>query len=299
MDGRALRDSLKAHAKERGIDTLEFFRRFAMERLVVRLAEIDTDDRIAMKGGIIWLLNKELVAHARPTADLDVHFHAPKSHAEVIGLIEEARLFDAGDAVTFEVGKAHVLQHQGDHDGLRVYLRAWIGPARADFHVDVGFGGRKPAFIQKVEFGSLHPRLRGSSILMLPLEYIAAEKFAAVMQHGMGNTRLKDFNDLFVLADWKLDDDKLAEAVVFTFEDKGHTIPRGERTTGLTQAYAVAKQPAWTAWLRGARREDMMPADFGDVVEKVAAFADRSFLLGHVRSVGNGLGDGALVTIGR
>lgn len=276
VDGDGLADSIKQRAKARGIDPLEAMRRYAMERLIVRLRAADDGDRTVLKGGMLWWLTEKLRGDARPTTDIDIHFHEPVSHEVVLKLIETAGNVGVDDGCRFDFHGAKPLEHTGEHEGLRVKVRSWIGAKFVDFHIDVGFGGRRPAGIEPTAFDSMHPKVAGGSMLMVPLEYVAAEKLHAIVKLGMKNTRLKDYNDLFVMSGMKLDGERLAEAVMATFEDRVTDLPEA-LPEGFSRAFAGKSANEWKGWLVASGRDGRMPGDFETVVRGVAAFAEKAF----------------------
>jgi len=287
MDGQRLTDSLRNRFKAQGIGTQETWIRFAIERLTVRLVAADEEERLLVKGGMLWWLKAALREHARPTTDLDVHVHAKDGHVlsseEVGDLFRTAATHvQVNDGCTFEIKRTHPLRHTEDHEGLRVHVRCRIGKTAIDFHVDVGFGGRRPSWATKVKFDSMHPELEGVTILAYPLEYMVADKVHSIWKHAEKNTRVKDFNDLFVLASMPLDEDRLAEAVRVVFEDHDVAVPESvDALPGLGAAYAIRMQADWQEWTVRANRAHAMPADFRVVVGRVREIAARALEAGH------------------
>lgn len=276
--GNKIAESIRQRAKNAGIDPFEASRRFAMERLIVRLAAADDEQRLMLKGGMLWWLQADLQPFARPTIDMDIHLHIPESHEDVIQLFEVAKSIEVDDGCRFEFTKMRKLEHTGEHEGLRVNIRGFIGDKFFDFHTDIGFGGRRPDYVVPTEFGSQHPKLPGSQILMAPLEYVVAEKLSAIVKIGMENTRMKDYNDILVLSTMNLDDDKLSDALRFTFEDRNQDIPTDvEDVEGLSNAYVSNHQEDWERWFKQAKRTGKVPEDFGTVVATVKSFASDIF----------------------
>lgn len=67
------------------------------------------------------------------------------------------------------------------------------------------------------------PRLR-----VHPRESVVAEKFEAMVNPGIVNTRVKDFYDVWVLSrEFSFDGSKLASALAGTFARRGTTLPDG------------------------------------------------------------------------
>ena len=104
-----------------------------------------------------------------------------------------------------------------------------------------------------------------------PYETVIAEKFQAMVALGLANSRLKDFYDIWILAqthDFK--DDRLAQAIAATFARRKTEVPT-ERPDGLTAAFAndPSKQQQWAAFVEEVT---INPGTLADVVEGLAVF---------------------------
>lgn len=273
--GDQIAESIRQRAKNTGFDPLDAMRRYVMERFIVRLNIADKAEKVVLKGGMAWWLQPELAEHARSTYDVDIHLHVPEKHEDVVSLFQKAQEIDCSDGCRFEFKKIRKLEHSGDHEGLRVMVRAYIGSKFVDFHSDIGFGGTKPSNLKATSFQSMHPRVSGGSILMTPPEFVVSEKLSAIIKNGMTNTRIKDYNDLYVLAEIGIDASDLVYALDTTFTDRNQDVPTDSADiVGLSEEYASANQEAWTRWLVQSNRTSKMPQDFREVLSKVSAFAD-------------------------
>ena len=126
--------------------------------------------------------------------------------------------------------------------------------------VDVGFGDaltpppkREPLAVL-LDFPA--PRL-----LTCPWETVIAEKFEALVDLGMANSRMKDLFDLgYLSATLALDGAVLAGAIDATFKRRRTSLP-AETPVGLSRAFGSdpVKQTQWRAFVRrlrgGAGRE--------------------------------------------
>ncbi len=84
-----------------------------------------------------------------------------------------------------------------------------------------------------------------------PQYAVIAEKLEAIVSLGMGNTRMKDYFDLWVLARHaEINDAILAQAVHATFARRGTRIPGGI-PVGLADGFASdrRKKQQWEAFL--------------------------------------------------
>jgi hypothetical protein len=129
---------------------------------------------------------------------------------------------------------------------------AGLDGARVRLQIDVGFGDAVDA--QRIEFPALldgdGPVLRG-----YPPESSIAEKLQAMVTLGLGNSRMKDFLDIWTLAtthEFRLS--VLSAAVRATFERRQTALPR-EPPLALTREFweYPDKQTQWRAFRRKLR----------------------------------------------
>ena len=100
---------------------------------------------------------------------------------------------------------------------------------------------------------------------------MVAEKFEALSSLGIANSRMKDYFDLWILAQHTdFDGDTLRQAIRATF-DRRKTALAGEVPFGLTAAFAqdAQKQAQWQAFLRKIRLEALA---LNDIIEALADF---------------------------
>ena len=97
------------------------------------------------------------------------------------------------------------------------------------------------------------PKLRA-----YPVATVVAEKFHAMTVLGLGNSRMKDFHDLRIIASrFEIETDLLARAIAATFERRKTPIPEGVPIAlGAEFATDKAKQGQWAAFLRRNRLDD-------------------------------------------
>lgn len=157
--------------------------------------------------------------------------------------------------------KGAAIREENIYDGVRLTLRAMLGKARIPLQIDIGFGDAVTPDPELIEYpvmlGLPAPRLRAYC-----RETVIAEKFHALVDLGLRNTRLKDFYDLWVLAGkYEFDGAVFAETLRATFERRRTPLP-AEIPLGLTADFADAsrKQQQWQAFLRrGKLRAGELP----------------------------------------
>jgi hypothetical protein len=156
--------------------------------------------------------------------------------------------------VAFDIAglEAAPIREDLEYGGVRVRTQATIAGARIPIQVDVGFGDAiTPGPIEIV-----YPALLDAPAAHLrayPIETVVAEKFHALAVRGITNSRLKDYYDLWLIADtFELDRAPLAAAVRQTFERRETALPQ-EKPTGLSEAYVETWGDQWRTFLTRER----------------------------------------------
>jgi hypothetical protein len=118
-----------------------------------------------------------------------------------------------------------------------VLLTARLGTAILRLQIDVGFGDAITPAPVITEF----PSILGQSLPRIrtyPRETVVAEKFEAVVQLGMTNSRMKDYYDLwFMSRHFEFEGSTLAAAVRATFSAVGRAAASNRRVISSMNEY--------------------------------------------------------------
>jgi hypothetical protein len=105
------------------------------------------------------------------------------------------------DGLTFDPSSVRVaeIRETQEYGGFRVLLTAMLGTAVLPLQIDVGFGDAITPAPTTADYPSIlgQPRPR---IRVYPRETVVAEKFEAMVQLGMTNSRMKDYYDLWFIS---------------------------------------------------------------------------------------------------
>ena len=158
------------------------------------------------------------------------------------------------------------IREETDYGGLRIHPTAKLETAEIPVQVDVGFGDVVTPAPEDVDFPVLldlpAPRLRA-----YPKETVVAEKFEAMVSLELGNSRMKDFYDLWTLALlFPFEGDFLTAAIEATFARRSTPIPKGI-PVALTEQFAegTGKQAQWKAFCRRSVLRGTAPSLLGVV----------------------------------
>jgi len=239
-------------AKAQGVDFNQVLVRFALERILYRLAESQHAPNFLLKGALLFTLWYDMPHRATRDADLlglgtnDLHAVA-KTFRDVVAVsADDGIVFDQTSVLVEEIRK------EAGYGGVRVIMAGELARARCKVQIDVGFGDAvTPAPVDSV-YPVLLDDLPAPRLRTYPTYTVVAEKLHAIALLGITNSRLKDYFDLSVLLEREnLDADLLAKAIQATFERRGMKMP--ERVPiGLTDefAHAPSRQSLWLTFLK-------------------------------------------------
>ncbi|WP_422022243.1 nucleotidyl transferase AbiEii/AbiGii toxin family protein [Pyruvatibacter mobilis] len=268
--GASVRARLFRISKDKGQNFELILTRYAIERLLYRLAQSRYADRFVLKGAM--LLMTWFDEPFRGTRDLDLLGYGDPAPEGLVDMFKEVLSANEQDGVLFDAHGVRISRIREDnlYGGLRIRTTADIGGARIAVNVDVGFGDATEPAAELLNYPVLldmpAPRLRGYA-----RETVVAEKFQAMVALGMTNSRMKDYYDLWVLShSFDFDRSRLAGAISATFARRKTAIPE-EIPDALTPAFAelTVKQQQWESFKRNVSID---PGPLRDVVSTLEAF---------------------------
>src|ERR1700686_4932785 len=119
------------------------------------------------------------------------------------------------------------IKEDDEYDGVRIKLLADLAGAWIPMQIDIGFGDAVYPEPELVSFPVLLP-MEAPLIRAYPREASIAEKFHAMVMLDIRNSRMKDFYDIWFMANtWTFDMAPLRNAIVASFERRRSTVPTG------------------------------------------------------------------------
>ncbi len=271
----SVRQRLLNIIRETGDDANLVWTRYGTERLLYRLSASEHAGEFILKGAMLFLVWTG--QSYRPTADMDFLGHGEDSSERLADLFRSVCCTDVEpDGLVFDASTVKVKPIREDqaYQGKRITLSAFLGKARIPIQVDVGFGDVVTPQAEEISYPTLldfpAPRIRAC-----PRETVVAEKFQAMVMLGIANSRMKDFYDLYVLAqDFDFDGKTLVQAISATFKRRKTDIPV-DPPLALTDEFSRddTKSVQWTAFVRRSGLEACVP-EFPEVLSHL-----RNFLL--------------------
>ena len=247
----SIRQRLKNHAKESGESFNLILVRFGLERLLYRITATQPKDLFVLKGGALFYCWTEKLH--RPTRDIDLLGTGDPSPERFLEIFTEVISADCEDGLLFNKDSLMVdtMKDDQQYSGLRVSLVAYLENARINLQIDIGFGDVTVPDPEIVEFPVLLD-FPAPNIWAYKKETVIAEKFQAMVDLGIANSRMKDFFDLYTFAlNFEFDSRELTEAILATFERRETEIPR-ELPLALTPEFSRNddKQKQWTSFAK-------------------------------------------------
>ena len=271
----SIRARLLALAQSKGEDYQRVLGRYAVERFLYRLGRSPYRDKFALKGATLFTL---WTGHTyRPTKDLDLLGRGSSSAiGEVETTIRAICEIQDQDGIVFasESVEGTKIKEDDEYDGVRIKLLADLAGARIPMQIDIGFGDAVYPEPELASFPVLLP-MEAPLIRAYPREASIAEKFHAMVVLDIRNSRMKDFYDIWFVANtWTFDMASLRNAILASFEGRGSTTPTGV-PFALTDDFLndPQKTQQWSAFVN---RLD--PGEKAPSLEEVGAVL-RAFLL--------------------
>ena len=247
----SIRARLRNKTRDVGTDFQLFLVRYACERFLYRLGASAERGQCILKGAT--LLGFWMEEPYRATRDVDLLALGENNEEAVRKVITTiCNVPCPQDGLDFDLNSLQVSpvrEHQGK-GGQRARLTAYLGKARIPVQVDFGFGDVVTPGVEEVQLPILIDGVPAPLLQIYPQVTTIAEKFQAMVQLGGGNSRMKDFHDIWALSEtFAFDGAELQEAVAGCFKQRGTKLSAEIPEALATAFYAdVARQELWQAY---------------------------------------------------
>lgn len=247
----SVRQRLLNRSRKTGEDYNLLLTHYGIERLLYRLSLSEHTDRFVLKGAMLFTIWTGSIY--RPTRDLDLLGLGDSSAEHLVEVFCSLCALDAkDDGLVFDDKSVRCEEIRGDqaYTGQRVKLTALLEKARIDLQVDIGFGDAVTPDAKRHSYPTLldHP---APVIFSYPPETVVAEKLEAMVSLGMGNSRMKDFYDVWtLLQNFDLDENVMRDAIGATFKRRRTKCPA---TIPIAMSHEFASDPTknrqWRAFI--------------------------------------------------
>ena len=245
----SIRDRLLKRARAEGADFQLFLDRYACERFLYRLGQSDLRERLILKGAT--LLSIWMDEPYRSTRDIDLLAMGANDEDTIRSVMETVCTLPCpGDGLDFDLDSLSVRPiRQGQvYEGQRARMPALLGNARATVQVDFGFGDAVTP--QRARIPTLIDDLPAPELRVYPLVSVIAEKFEAMVNLGLRNTRMKDFYDIWALSEaFDIGGPALLDAVARCFDRRGTEWAQWAPNPLTPESYSdTERQYLWRAY---------------------------------------------------
>lgn len=270
----SVRARLLALAQSTGEDYQRVLGRYAIERFLYRLGRSQYRDNFALKGATLFTLWTGQTH--RPTKDLDLLGRGSSAIGDVEETIRAICKIQENDGIVFDSKSVEgtKIKEDDEYDGVRIKFQAELAGARIPMQIDIGFGDAIYPEPELASFPVLLP-MEQPVIRAYPREASIAEKFHAMIVLDIRNSRMKDFYDIWFMANtWTFDMASLRKAILGSFERRGTAIPTNV-PFALTEEFLndSQKKQQWAAFVSRLNAGDKAPS-----LEETGAML-RTFLL--------------------
>jgi hypothetical protein len=245
---------------------------YAIERFLYRLSRSPHAEQFVLKGGL--LLRVWNTPATRVTRDIDLLGKLDNDPAHirmVVGDLCRVAVDDDGLSFDAESVTTERIAEDADYEGVRALFRGRFGKMPLAMQIDFGFSDVVTPNPEPITYPSLldHPP---AEMLAYNRETVIAEKYEAMVKLGELNSRMKDFFDIFVLAqNYGFEGETLSHAIAQTFAQRGTTVESDPACFGDAFAGSAVKIQQWKGFLK-TNRVDQAPPQFTEVVVFVASF---------------------------
>lgn len=246
----SIKQRLLRLSRETGEDHGLTLLRYANEGLLRRVALSPHCDLFVLKGAHLFYLWSD--TSYRPTRDLDFGMSAGVDTVSLLGMFRSISELSVSDSLAFDADSVagEPIREDQAYAGVRITMLAHLGQARLHLQIDIGFGDVLTPGPVRVEIPSMIGMPK-AALNSYPPETVVAEKFQAMVALGITNSRLKDFYDIWTMAQaHHFYGDTIRQAIAATFERRQTQVPTLP-PVALTREFAdePTKLAQWDAFL--------------------------------------------------
>ena len=249
--GASVRARINNKAKADNVNTQFLLTRYALERMLYRLAVSEHRDSFLLKGALLFDLWYDVPL--RPTRDIDLLGFGIAEIPHLIKVFEDLCAIEFEDGIKFDAASinAEEIRKDANYSGTRLTVVGIIDGAKCIVQVDVGYGDAVTPAPEMATYPVMLEDMPAPELRVYPQYTVIAEKFEAIVSLGMANSRMKDYFDLWVLLrNADLEPSILEQAVQATLTRRGTVMPTGI-PVGLSDQFASDKSRValWDAFV--------------------------------------------------
>lgn len=266
---------LKNKAAESGRSYQLCLQLFCQEEFLRRLEKSKYAENLVLKGGLFIYSLTDF--DSRVTVDVDFLLRQmPNTPEQLKTVLEEIIATPTGnDFITFEIKDVAPIAVAKKYAGIGASVVARIKNTKTPFSIDFGVGD---VIVPKQEKRKIPTQLSdfdAPTVNAYSLETTIAEKIDAILSLMEFSSRMKDYYDIYYLANkFDFDGATLTKALKKTFENRGHafTVEQFEQVMNFADDSAMQKK-----WKAFCRKIDTKTDDYSTVLKTIKAFLTEPF----------------------
>lgn len=249
---------------------------FCQEEFLRRLEKSKYAENLVLKGGLFIYSLTDF--DGRVTVDVDFLLRQmPNTPEQLKTVLEEIIATPTGnDFISFEIKDVAPIAVAKKYAGIGASLVAHIKNTRTPFSIDFGVGD---VIVPKQEKRKIPTQLDdfdSPTVNTYSLETTIAEKLDAILDLMEFSSRMKDYYDIYYLANkFDFDGATLTKALKKTFENRGHafTVEQFEQVMNFADDSAMQKK--WKAFVR---KINTKTDDYSNVLKTIKVFLTKPFI---------------------
>lgn len=268
--GASVLARLKSKAVDSGRSYQLNLQLFCQEEFLRRVEKSKYANNLVLKGGLFLytLTNFD----SRVTMDVDFLLkRIPNTPEQLKTILEEIIAVDTGnDFITFEIKGVEPIAIAKKYAGIGASLVAKIKNTRTPFSIDFGVGDVIVPRQEKRKIPTQLADFVAPEINTYSIETTIAEKLDAILSLMEFSSRMKDYYDIYYLANkFDFDGEMLAEALRKTFENRNHVFGIEQLQQIMTFGADDGMQKKWKAF---TRKIETKTDDFEVVLQTISDF---------------------------
>ena len=266
---------LKNKAAESGRSYQLCLQLFCQEEFLRRLEKSKYAENLVLKGGLFLYSLTDF--DSRVTVDVDFLLRQiPNTPEQLKSILEDIIAVPTGnDFVTFEIKDVAPIAVAKKYAGIGASIVARITNTRTPFSIDFGVGDVIVPKQEKRQIPTQLPDFESPTVNTYSIETTVAEKLDAILSLMEFSSRMKDYYDLYYIANkFDFDGAVLTDALRKTFANREHnfTIEQFEQVMSFDDDAAMQKK--WKAFVR---KINTKTDDYGTILKTIRIFLEKPF----------------------
>ena len=277
----SVRAKLLNIAKQINRDFNAVLLQYFQERMLYRLSISPYKQNFILKGALLFLVYD--MPSSRPTKDIDfLGVDISNTQENLLQIMKEVISIQVEDGVKFDPDNLYseIIKEDEDYQGIRIFCTAYLGRANRRFHFDIGFGDIIVPNPVSLDFPSLLSEMPHPELMAYTPESAVAEKFEAIVKLGLATSRMKDFYDIYYMANhYEFNYSTLKKAIESTFNN------RNTKLSNRTEIYSdrfinnPTKHQQWKAFLN--RMNIKTELSFQECIKYIKNFIESLYTANH------------------